>query len=154
MTKHPEYLLAGVVMKQHLSSKETAGSFSLFENRSGGNSKTPIHVHTRDDETVFMIEGSMQAIIAGRAQTIDAGNSVFLPRGVPHQLMNVSGRPAHYLLLCTPGGFEGFLEQGSHLLAPGETSQPPSPADVDRIKAAALHFGIELLTAWPDEKLQ
>lgn len=148
MTKQ-EFSLAGVSMTQHLASKETNGSFSLFENRSSGPSRTPIHVHAYDDETLFILQGEMHAIIHGEEHSVTAGETIFLPRGVPHQLMNKIGEPAHYLLLCTPGGFEGFLEHGGHKLQPGELPGAPTPADIERMKAAAPLFGITLLPDWP-----
>ena len=148
MAYQPNFVLAGVLMKQHLASNETGGSFSLFENRSNGPSRTPIHVHAHEDETLYILEGAMQAIIDGEEHSLEAGKSIFLPRGIPHQLMNVSGTPAHYLLLCTPGGFEGFLEEGGHALAPGEALQPTSTTDIERMKAAAPRFGITLLASW------
>ena len=150
MTSQPEYILAGVLMKQHLSSSQTSGRFSLFENRSSGQSKTPIHVHANDDETLYVLEGEMWAIIAGLAERVAAGDSVFLPRGTAHQLVNRTGAVAHYLLLCTPGGFEGFLAEAGHLRTAGEMPQAPSPMDLERLEAAAPHYGITLLTDWPD----
>ncbi|GAA3766800.1 cupin domain-containing protein [Terriglobus aquaticus] len=148
MTEHKEFVLAGVVMKQQLSGGDTNGAFSLFENRSSGQSKTPIHVHADDDETLFIIEGEMKAIIAGEEQTIKAGESIFLPRGIPHQLMNTSGYPSRYMLLCTPSGFEGFLSEGGHLKEPDEVVGPPTPEDIERLKKAAPKFGITLLPGW------
>lgn len=148
MSDQPSFVLAGVLMKQHLASQETGGSFSLFENRSNGPSRTPIHVHAHDDETLYILEGAMQAIINGEERSLRAGDSIFLPRGIPHQLTNVSGTPARYLLLCTPGGFERFLEEGGHALAPGEAIQPTSAADIERLKAAAPRFGITLFASW------
>src|ERR1700722_7359334 len=64
MKLQPEFVLAGVRIKMLLSSEQTRGSLSLFENGSGGASRTPIHVHTSEDETLYLIEGEMQAIIA------------------------------------------------------------------------------------------
>ncbi len=148
MNNHPEFTLAGVLMKQHLASTQTGGSFSLFENRSRGPSRTPIHVHAWDDETLYIMEGELRAIVAGEEQTIKAGESIFLPRGIPHQLMNDGVSPAHYLLLCTPGGFEGFLADGGHALAPGEIPCPPSTVDLERLQAAAPRYGITLLSSW------
>ena len=148
MAEQKEFVLAGVVIKQQLSGEETNGTFSLFENRSGGQSKTPIHIHANDDETLFIIEGEMKALVAGKEQTIQAGESIFLPRGIPHQLMNTSGFPAHYMLLCTPSGFEGFLAEGGHVKTPNEIVGQPTPEDIERLKAAAPKFGITLLPAW------
>src|SRR5262245_21914200 len=51
-----EFVLAGIVMKRLLSGEQTAGQFCLFDNKSDGTTKTPIHVHARDDETIYIIE--------------------------------------------------------------------------------------------------
>src|ERR1700712_3476960 len=81
MTK--DFVLAGVLMKRLLSGAETSGQFCLFENRSDGASRTPIHVHADDDETIYMMAGEMQAIIGGETKIIRAGETLFLKRGVP-----------------------------------------------------------------------
>ena len=148
MSSQPEYVLAGVLMKQHLAGDQTAGTLSMFENRSTGPSRTPIHVHQHDDETLHMLDGEICAVIAGKEQLVRAGETIFLPRGIPHQLMNVSGRPTHYLLLCTPSGFEGFLAEGGRLRSASEEVQAPSPEDIERMKSAAPRFGITLLAGW------
>jgi quercetin dioxygenase-like cupin family protein len=135
-------------MKQRLGGEETANAFSLFENSSTGTSRTPIHVHELDDETLYMLEGEMRAIIAGKEQSVKSGETIFLPRGIPHQLMNTSGAPAHYLLLCNPSGFEGFLAEGGHLRVPGEEPKAPSEKDIERMKEAAPRYGITLLLGW------
>jgi mannose-6-phosphate isomerase-like protein (cupin superfamily) len=88
-----EFVLAGIVMKRLLSGEQTAGQFCLFENKSDGNTRTPIHVHAKDDETVYIIEGELTAVIDGQPRRLTAGESMFLPRGIPHQLMNMSGNP-------------------------------------------------------------
>lgn len=150
MPPQPEYILAGVLMKQHLAAEQTAGAFSLFENRSSGMSRTPIHVHENDDETLYVLEGELYVLLAGSGQALRAGQTVFLPRGIPHQLENVSGLPAHYLLLCTPSGFERFLAAGGHLRSSEGEPQPPTREDLDRLRTAAPQFGITLLDKWPD----
>jgi mannose-6-phosphate isomerase-like protein (cupin superfamily) len=150
MTSHhqPEFILAGVLMKQVLGGTDTNGTFSLFENSSEGLSQTPIHVHADDDETIYVMAGEMQAIIAGETSIVKAGQAAFLPRGIPHQLMNVSGQPSHYMLICTPSGFEGFLAEGGHERKEGEDVKPPTAEDIARLKAAAPKFGITLLPKW------
>ena len=65
-----EFVLAGVVMKRLLSGKQTNGQFCLFENVSGGSTKTPIHVHGEDDETIYVIEGELTAVVNGEAHQL------------------------------------------------------------------------------------
>ena len=81
----PEFDFVGVRMKLLLSGADTGNQFALLENTSAGVSQTPVHIHADDDETVYMIEGEMEAVIGGQRHVIRAGETVFLPRGVPHQ---------------------------------------------------------------------
>jgi quercetin dioxygenase-like cupin family protein len=144
-----EFVLAGVVMKRLVSGEETGGQFCLFVNRSGGQTKTPIHVHAHDDETIYVIEGQLTAVLDGEARTLSPGESLFLKRGIPHQLMNPGDQPVRYVLIGTPSVFEQFLAEGGHELRKGEVVGPPSPADIERLKAAAPKFGITLMRDWP-----
>lgn len=144
-----EFVLAGIVMKRLLSGEQTAGQFCLLENRSDGNTRTPIHVHARDDETLYIIEGELTAVIDGEPRRLTAGESVFLPRGIPHQLVNVSGNPGRYILIGTPALFERFLAEAGREFQPGEVAGPPTPAEIARLREAAPKFGIMLLADWP-----
>lgn len=135
-------------MKRLLAGTETGGTFCLFENRSSGPSQTPVHVHSDDDETIYVIDGEMTAIIAGQTSTAKKGEAIFLPRGIPHQLMNVAGAPAHYVLLCTPSGFEGFVAEAGRLRSGKEKVTGPSAEEIGKLKEAAPKFGITLLPGW------
>jgi mannose-6-phosphate isomerase-like protein (cupin superfamily) len=125
-----EFLLAGVVMKRLISGDQTEGQFCLFENRSNGQTRTPIHVHADDDETVYVIEGQLTALVDGEPRILSPGESMFLKRGIPHQLMNPSHQPVRYILIGTPSMFEQFLAEGGRELRKGEA------ADSRRYRAA------------------
>lgn len=146
------FVLAGVVMKRLLSGDETEGQFCLLENKSDGNTKTPIHVHANDDETIYIIEGELTAVFDGEPRRLTAGESMFLPRGIPHQLMNMSGKPCRYILIGTPALFDRFLEEGGHELQPGEIIGPPTPEEIARLREASPRFGITLLSDWPHRR--
>ncbi|WP_225764893.1 cupin domain-containing protein [Inquilinus sp. Marseille-Q2685] len=147
-----EFVLAGIVMKRLLSGDQTAGQFCLLENRSDGHTRTPIHVHARDDETVYVIEGELTAMIDGQPRRLTAGEAVFLPRGVPHQLVNLSGNPGRYILIGTPALFDRFLEEAGRALQPGDVVGPPTPAEIERLRRAAPSFGITLLPDWQEHR--
>lgn len=143
-----EFSLAGIVLKPLLVGADTANAFCLFENSSAGHSATPVHVHAIEDETIYMMEGEMQVVIAGETRTMRPGEAIFLPRRIPHQLMVVSGKPVRYLLVCTPAGFDGFVTEGGRLMSADEPVEPPTAADIARLTAAAPRFGITLLSGW------
>lgn len=138
-------------MKRLLSGTETNGQFCLFENRGDGNTRTPIHVHADDDETIYMIEGELTAIIDRKEHTLTAGDSMFMPRGVPHQLMNKTDKMARYVLVGTPSLFDTFVEHAGYEVGADERNEAPTEADVARLKAVAPQFGISLLSDWPAE---
>ncbi len=149
-TQPIEFDLAGVRMKRLLSGTETGSQFSLFENTSAGASQTPVHLHAGDDETLYMMEGEIEAVVAGQRHVVRAGEALLLPRGIPHQLMNASGRPNRYLLLCTPAGFEHFVAEAGQRRPAGSQPAPPSPEDTGRLRDAAPRFGITLLPGWDE----
>jgi mannose-6-phosphate isomerase-like protein (cupin superfamily) len=144
-----EFVLAGIVMKRLLGGGQTAGQFCLFENSSAGSTQTPIHVHADDDETLFIIEGELTAVIAGEPRRLTAGDSIFLPRGVPHQLKNLTGSPCRYVLIGTPAVFDRFVEEAGYERQAGEAVGPPTPQDIQRLRVTAPRFGITLLSDWP-----
>jgi uncharacterized RmlC-like cupin family protein len=89
-------------------------------------------------------------VIDGRPRRLTAGESAFLPRGVPHQLMNTSGTPSRYILIGSPALFDRFLAEAGRARRPGETVvEPPTAEEVERLRAAAPKFGITLLPDWP-----
>ena len=147
-----EFVLAGIDMKCLLTGEQTAGQFCLLENKSGGNTRTPIHVHANDDETVYVIEGELTAVVDGRPRRLAAGESIFLPRGIPHQLVNMSGNPNRYILIGTPALFDRFVEEAGRELRPDEVVRPPTPAEIERLREASPRFGITLLSDWSRRK--
>ena len=147
-----EFVLAGIVKRRLLSGEQTAGQFCLFENRSDGNTRTPIHTHARDDETVYIIEGELTVVIDGEPRRLTAGESIFLPRGIPHQLVNMSGNPGRYILIGTPALFDQFVEEAGRELQPDEVAGLPPPEEIERLREASPKFGITLLPDWPPPK--
>jgi quercetin dioxygenase-like cupin family protein len=69
----------------------------------------PLH-HHGFDETFYVLDGELTFQLGDELVTRGAGELVFAPRGAAHALANLSGRPARFLLICTPGGFERRFE--------------------------------------------
>lgn len=144
-----EYVFAGVAMRCVLTGTDTAGAFCFFENKSAGCTQTPVHIHSREDETLFVLEGEMCAIVDGKPRAVRPGDAVFLPRGIPHQLKNESGAPARYIILCTPSGFEDFVATAGHVKAKAENAGPPNATEIERMRETAPRFGVEILRFFP-----
>lgn len=129
-----------------LTSEDTGGAFALVEIVVGPGHGTPPHVHTREDETFVVLEGSVEFTVGGRTLTVGAGDTLFAPREVAHHFRNVTAHPARMLGLITPGGFETFLERaGTRLAGPDEAPAPPADDDIARVMALADDYGLNVL---------
>jgi quercetin dioxygenase-like cupin family protein len=88
------------------SGASTGGSLTLIESRTRGGA--PWHVHSREDECFYVLEGTLTVHCGAETFTAGPRSFVFLPRGVPHA-WDVAGDEATLLIITTPGGFEAFL---------------------------------------------
>ena len=89
-----------------LRSEETAGHMSVTEIVVPPHTAGP-PLHTHDfDETFYLLEGELIFQVQEALVTKGRGELSFAPRNVPHTLANHNDRPARYLLVCTPAGYE------------------------------------------------
>jgi quercetin dioxygenase-like cupin family protein len=131
------------------SAKQTGSAFGLIENLAPVGAGSPYHVHRAEDETFYVLEGELEFISGERRLVGGPGSYVFLPRDIPHGFRVVGTSPARFLILVTPGGFEGFvMDMGQP--ASALTLPVPSPPDMDKLIALAAKYRIEILGPLPE----
>jgi quercetin dioxygenase-like cupin family protein len=122
----------------------TGGAYGLVESWIPAGFSPPLHVHRREDEAFFVLEGHVRFRAAEREIVGGPGTYVFLPREVPHTFVVEGEEIAHMLTLLTPGGGEGFfVDAGRTPEGPG--LPPPGPPDVERLARVAAQYGAEIL---------
>jgi mannose-6-phosphate isomerase-like protein (cupin superfamily) len=84
----------------------TGGALSVFETRIEAG--PPLHVHDREDECFYVLDGALSILCGHDAFAAAAGSFVFLPRGRPHRF-RAAGPPARLLLIAVPGGIENYF---------------------------------------------
>lgn len=119
----------------------TAGSVVFGEARLPAHSSGPgLHVHTREDEAVFVLSGVMTFQVGDTRLRAVAGQLVWLPREVPHTFANLDDQPARAFGVTTPAGLEGmFAEQAEYFAS---LQGPPDP---ERIRQIGAHYGVRSL---------
>jgi quercetin dioxygenase-like cupin family protein len=128
--------------------EETDGAYALFEAIVPPEGGPPPHLHRREQEAFYIIEGKVQFQVDGRTIDAGAGTFVHIPVGVPHTFKNVRSTPARMLILVVPAGFEKFLVEVGHPMADASAPPPPvTPADIERLLAVAPKYGIEIKPA-------
>ena len=122
------------------STRDTTGAVGAVEVAGPGGAVPPLHVHHREDEAFYVLEGEYSVFIGDDVITASPGAWVWGPRGVPHGYQVHSERGRH-LSLVMPGGFEAFFEEVAAIATPD--ADPRS--EMSRLAAVAARYGVELL---------
>ena len=117
-------------------SEETLAFFHLVAPPMSG---PPRHVHTREDELFYILEGELVFELDGERHTVRAGDTVYLRRGVVHAYQNFTTSDARLLIATTPGVFSGFFVELSAVTPLG--GLPP----LDELDAISTKYGMTRL---------
>jgi quercetin dioxygenase-like cupin family protein len=134
----------GVLATIKSSAETTNGRVAAIEHLAPQGAGSPMHVHTREDEWFYVIEGELTFWVDGETIVAPAGSFVFGPKGIPHTFI-VSSEEARFLLVAEPAGFEKFMravgEPAERVEIPPPATEPP---DVGALTEVAASYGIEI----------
>jgi quercetin dioxygenase-like cupin family protein len=126
--------------------KDTDGAFAQVEGVVLPGGEAPPHIHHREDETFYLIEGSLELRVGDDTFVAQPGDYMKVPRGTVHALRNVGERTARVLVTFVPAGLDGFFMEVYQPVAGRTASPPPPPADlIGRMIQAAPRYGSEFL---------
>lgn len=91
-----------------ITGEQTGGAWAVVDWRVRPGDEPPMHIHTREDETVYVLEGSITAYLGDQTIEVEAGSYAALPKGIPHTL-SVKGSEARILVTEIPAGPEYFF---------------------------------------------
>jgi len=126
------------------TARSTGGAYGLLESEIAPGFSPPLHVHHREDEAFWILEGELSMRCGDRTFRAGPGSFVFLPRDVPHTFVVESDTPARMLTLLTPGGGEGVFIEGGRP-AEGAGLPPATPPDIEALKRVSERFGAEIV---------
>jgi quercetin dioxygenase-like cupin family protein len=139
----------GALSQVRLSGEQTGGAFSLTDNLARRGTASPVHVHDRDDEAFFVLDGELRVVAGEDDYTAGPGTVAVLPRRVRHAYV-VTSATARFLSLHTPAGFERFAAQvGQPARARTLPPEPAGPPDPAALAQAAARHGITILAPPP-----
>lgn len=130
------FTMLGTTMRLMTTAAATGGRYTVLEQVTPPGWGPPRHIHSREDEIFYILEGTYDLHVGDERRTVSAGASAVLPRNVPHGFRNVASMPSRLLCVIAPGGLEEYF------LAVARCSPPPSPAQLVEL---ARPFGLTLL---------
>ena len=135
--------IVGDTMTFKATGETTGGKLLLFENLTTPGGGPPPHIHTREDEFFFVLDGTFEIRVGEELHVLGSGGYAYVPRGTVHNFRNVAETASRILVGFTPAGIEGFFRESGR---PATDDGPAPPVDEDEIArtmAAAERYGVE-----------
>ncbi len=120
-----------------LSAKDTNGQFSLIEQNNNPGTGIPPHVHQNEDEVFHVLSGQVDMTIGEEMTTLNSGDLIFCPRGIPHSFKVVGDQKAKVMLSIFPAGLENMFEELAKL--------PEGPPDLEKVGKICGKYNINFL---------
>jgi mannose-6-phosphate isomerase-like protein (cupin superfamily) len=102
-------LTAGIICK--VSSASTNGAYTVLELSLPAGAGAPTHIHQREDEVFYILEGTCEILINGESHLAETGAMVVLPKQTTHAFRNPGVTPNRILITATPGGLDTYFQE-------------------------------------------
>ena len=130
--------------------KDTQGQFALLEFVAKKGNAPPPHIHRREDEIFYILEGEMTFSVGDQTIKATPGTLIFLPRDVMHSFQ-IESEQGRVLVLLTPAGLEGYFQECS-VPAPAMTLPPPAElpySEIQKLITVGAKYGLEFVLPKP-----
>jgi mannose-6-phosphate isomerase-like protein (cupin superfamily) len=142
--------VVGDVYRFLATGEDTNGKYALWEAFVGPGGGPPPHVHSREEEGFYILEGEITFQIGDQRLVATAGIFANMPVGTPHSFKNESKHPARMLISVAPAGLEKmFVECGVPVASGATTAPPPTQAEIEKLLAVAPRYGIQIMLPGP-----
>lgn len=123
-----------------MRSEDTGGTYSSYEIIAPPECGARAHTHSHENENMYVIEGTFHFRCGEQECTLGAGDSIYMPKGLPHSFINTGQTTGRLLGVATPAGLERFFEDVDEVVRVKQ-------ADLTRADIAAVcrRHGIEIL---------
>lgn len=123
---------------------ETDGKYAMFEAIVPPGGGPPPHIHSREEESFFILEGEITFTVGDQRIVATAGTFANMPVGSLHSFKNATDKTARMIISVAPAGLEKmFLEVGVPVKL-SDTPLPPSKAEIEKLLAVAPNYGVEI----------
>jgi quercetin dioxygenase-like cupin family protein len=129
-----------------VTGEETGGAYFAMEALVPPGGGPGPHIHTREDETFYVLEGEIEFLFGDELVAAGPGDFVNIPRGVVHRFRNIGTETARLVLTFTPAGIEGFFEETLDSAPNGSEDVPDNVEEVAaRYAEAAPRYGMQFV---------
>jgi uncharacterized cupin superfamily protein len=135
---HVGTVLDSLSVTHKLVSHQTCGAYYCFTSEFEPGAGNRLHVHSRDDEFGFVLEGALEIRLRDETRVLEVGGAAHLPRTIPHAIRNPLETTSRYLFMAIPGGMDELFDAV-------EAARRAGTLDDATFRALSLEHGIEWL---------
>jgi len=129
-----------------VTGKESNNVFFQFEAFVPEGGGPPPHIHSREDETFYVISGNLEILLGDKTHLAKAGDFVYIPRGTVHRFKNIGKEMAVQLVTFSPAGVEKFFEEVFPAVKDRKAAPPPITEElISNMNKAAPKHGLKIL---------
>jgi|SRR5436190_16101902 len=126
-----------------ITSRETDGAYCVCEMTTQPGEGVSQHVHDRDEEFYYILEGTYEVHAGDEKFTAEKGSMVIIPPDVPHRFRNAGDIPARALMIFRPGGFDELVGEMRQAITTGPLTEKERRAILAKW---GVHFDEEFRT--------
>jgi quercetin dioxygenase-like cupin family protein len=129
-----------------VTSAQTNGGYFIMEAVIPPGAGPPLHIHHREEESLYLLEGSLDITFGEKKVKATTGDFVQIPRGTLHAFLNAGSTTARVLIFFSPAGMDKYLEEVLEPVQNRSAAIPPvTEALVARMVGAGPKHGIEFV---------
>lgn len=138
----------GSLFEQLATGAETGGAFGVTRVTQPAGTATPVHVHTREAEAFYLLDGTMTYRAGEQTYQLSPGSFIYLPTGIPHAFRVTGEAPVRFLAIVAPGG---LMDMYDGVGRPADARRLPGPdetdlaGDIQRWLAAGPEYGLQVI---------
>ena len=138
---------SGHLMTFLATAEDTQGQFTLIELVARKGNVPPPHIHHREAESFYILEGEVTVSVGDHTVKATPGTLVVVPRHTVHSFV-IESEQVRVLILLTPAGMEGWFKEFS---VPAEAMTLPPAAEVpyseiQRMLDVSPQYGLEFVS--------
>jgi quercetin dioxygenase-like cupin family protein len=138
----------GSLFEHLLTAAESVGTLGVALATQPPGTAPPLHIHTREAETFFLLDGTITYRAGEETHHLEAGAFLYLPQGLPHAFRVTGHTPARFLSIATPGGLMSLYDEvgipaAEHRL-PGDDGQPMA-VEIAKWNEIGPRYGLQVV---------
>lgn len=146
VAKTQSFVFDGATTTFALTGEESGGSLAIIHAVMPPGAGSAPHVHALEDETAYVLKGTLRVETRGEVFDLQAGAAMLLPKSIPHRLSNVTGDETQMLLICTPAGFEQLVQKSAEFLVERKIEGGrPRPEDIADFETISSAYGVTIV---------